>query len=450
MVKLRLVDQWTHRKAMYAVIIPLMSVLAVDLLIGNVADIYSEQVKSDAGFALFLTISLVTIVGQFYFRGIVKRKMNQVDSEPLRLSQIVFIIQLVLISVIILIIFQIISGSFYFTSLLSISTAISYVLTITLMTILAWRFLTWFKTSKNLALLLYGCAAGVIVLNSAFTIILFDSILMKKPPVITPSSEIIFDLGYEPGTFMSYVISFQAYSYTAFIVLTWGGTIMTIRHNIRRIGKVKFWALALLPLIYFLSNVVTVYQEIYPDSTVTQAISENFAIPILLGSASVIACGILFGLSFLLIGRAISSTSHIREYMLLTGFGFMLFFNTTSATVLQAAYPPFGLPNVSFVGLAAYLIFFGLYHSALSIAHDVKLRQLVLDSIIKDSGFLKSIGDAQMMGELEGKILEITKKNSEVLEEKSGEESSMSNEEIKSYVHYVLQEIRTRKNIPTG
>ena len=136
--------------------------------------------------------------------------------------------------------------------------------------------------------------------------------------------------------------------------------------------------------------------------------------------------------------------------MLLTGFGFMLFFNTTSATVLQAAYPPFGLPNVSFVGLAAYLIFFGLYHSALSIAHDVKLSQLVRDSLRKDSGFLKSIGDAQMMGELESKILEITKKNSDTLEEKSGEESSMSDEEIKSYVHYVLQEIRTRKNIPTG
>ena len=74
----------------------------------------------------------------------------------------------------------------------------------------------------------------------------------------------------------------------------------------------------------------------------------------------------------------------------------------------------------------------------------------MLDSIIKDSGFLKSIGDAQMMGELEGKILEITKKNSDTLEEKSGEESSMSDEEIKSYVHYVLQEIRTRKNIATG
>ena len=54
---------------------------------------------------------------------------------------------------------------------------------------------------------------------------------------------------------------------------------MTIRHNIRRIGKVKFWALALLPLIYFLSNVVTVYQEIYPHSTVTQAYLRELCYP---------------------------------------------------------------------------------------------------------------------------------------------------------------------------
>ena len=67
----------------------------------------------------------------------------------------------------------------------------------------------------------------------------------------------------------------------------------------------------------------------------------------------------------------------------------------------------------------------------------MKLRQLVRDLIMKDSGFLKSIGDAKMMDELESKILEIIKKNSDILEEKSGEESSMSNEEIKSYVHYI-------------
>jgi hypothetical protein len=434
---------------MYTVMVPLMTVLVIDLLISNVADIYSEQMKSNTGFTIFLTISTVSVAGQCYFLRLIRKRANTTSIGSLRFGNAVLITQLVLIVIIFFVIVQMISSSFYFTSLLSITTAISYALTIALMATLTWRFLAWFKRTKNLALLLYGSAAAVIVFNSIFAIILFDSILMKKPPLVTPSSEIIFDLGYEPGTFMSYVITIQTHSYTAFIILTWGGTIMIIRHNIQRIGRVRFWALVFLPLIYFLSYFVTLYQEFYPDSTVTKAISENFAIPILLYTVSITACGILFGLGFLLIARSISPTSNIKWYMMIAGLGIILFFNTSSAVVLQAAYPPFGLPNVSFVGLAAYLVFFGLYHSALSIAHDVKLRQLVRNSVIKDSGFLNSMGNAQMIGELEDKVLRIKKKYSDVLEEKSGEESSMSDEEIKGYVHYVLQEINTRKNIPT-
>ena len=127
-----------------------MTVLAVDLLIGNVADIYSQQVKSDAGFALFLTISVVSIAGQFYFLGIVMKKMNEPGNEPIRLRKVVFITQLVLISLIVIVIFQIISDSLYTRVILSISTAISDALTSTLMTILGWRFLTWLRQVRIL------------------------------------------------------------------------------------------------------------------------------------------------------------------------------------------------------------------------------------------------------------------------------------------------------------
>ena len=124
---------------------------------------------------------------------------------------------------------------------------------------------------------------------------------MEKPQTVTPNSEVIFNLGFESGTPMSIVITGQAYSYSAYIILTWGGTIMVLHHNIQRIGKVKFWTLVLLPLVYFLSFTVDFYQELYPCSTVTQAISENFAVPIILGTLASTTCGILFGLSFLLI-----------------------------------------------------------------------------------------------------------------------------------------------------
>jgi hypothetical protein len=187
---------------MYVIMLPLMTVLVIDFMIGNVADIYSEQVKSYAGVTLFLIISILSIFGQVYFLRKVKKRKDEVSTEPFRLRHVVLITQLVLIAIIIITISQITLSSLYFTSILSVSTTISYVLTITLMSVMAWRFLIWFKTSKNLALLFYACAAGVIVLNSVFTIILSDSILMKKPPIVTPNSDIIFDLGYDPGTFM--------------------------------------------------------------------------------------------------------------------------------------------------------------------------------------------------------------------------------------------------------
>ena len=172
----------------------------------------------------------------------------------------VWITQYVLIAIIILTILQIIFGTFYLTNLLSLSTAICYGLTIILMGMLVWRFLIWFKRSKNLALLLYACAAGTVALNGVFSIILFDVILMEKPQAVTPNSEVIFNLGFESGTPMSIVITVQAYSYSAYIILTWGGTKTVLRHNIQRIGKVKFWTLVLLPLVYFLSFTVAFFK----------------------------------------------------------------------------------------------------------------------------------------------------------------------------------------------
>jgi hypothetical protein len=130
-----------------------MAVLITDLLVGNVADIFSEQIKSSAGMALFFAISAVTVSGQFYLLKILG---NEGSLASARLRKIVWITQCVLIAIIILTLLQIIFGSFYLTNMLSLSTAISYGLTIVLMGMLMWRLLVWLKRSKNLALLLYA------------------------------------------------------------------------------------------------------------------------------------------------------------------------------------------------------------------------------------------------------------------------------------------------------
>jgi hypothetical protein len=59
------------------------------------------------------------------------------------------------------------------------------------------------------------------------------------------------------------------------------------------------------------------------------------------------------------VGKAVRRIIDVRNYMLITAFGFALYFNAAQATVIKAGHPPFSLFNVSFMGLSSFLIFLG-------------------------------------------------------------------------------------------
>jgi hypothetical protein len=84
--------------------------------------------------------------------------------------------------------------------------------------------------------------------------------------------------------------------------------------------------------------------------------------------SSVIAI-VLFATAFVSMTRAIPH-HQISEYMHITCYGVALFSIGIIATVSGAGYPPFGLPTVSLVGPFSFLLFIGLYRSAISTAED--------------------------------------------------------------------------------
>ena len=77
--------------------------------------------------------------------------------------------------------------------------------------------------------------------------------------------------------------------------------------------------------------------------------------------------------------------------------------------LLRAKYPPFGLASVSFTGLSCYLIYTGLYSSAISVSQDLALRQSIRQSVKEQSKFLDSMGTAQMEAELQTRVLRTAK-----------------------------------------
>jgi hypothetical protein len=120
----------------------------------------------------------------------------------------------------------------------------------------------------------------------------------------------------------------------------------------------------------------------------------------------------------------------------------LLFFTAADAGLLQAGYPPFGLADVSFVALSSYLILIGLYYSAVSVAEDVALRKSIKNLAIKELKLLDSIGTAQMMQEIEEKVMRTTKTNADLLAKQSGVDPSLTDDEIKDYMEKITEEVK--------
>ena len=287
----------------------------------------------------------------------------------------------------------------------------------------------------------------MITINAIDSIVYFDVVLLGKPEIVSAQSKVIFQTGFNPGTPMSVVSLVQTASLISYFLLTWSGTIIVLRHHIQRVGRIKFWIIVMLPLVYFMSYYVTLYQDLHPTSPVTTALSSDLILPILLYTHSASICGVLIGFGFRSISRSINQSSHVRDYMIITAYGFILYFIAGGATVLQAGYPPFGLANVSFVGLASFLILVGLYHSAISVAHDVKLRKTIKKSAMEESKLLVSIGAAQMEQEIQRRVLKNTKQQQETLTQQTGVQSSLTEYEIKQYLTTVLREIKIIQNV---
>jgi hypothetical protein len=150
--------------------------------------------------------------------------------------------------------------------------------------------------------------------------------------------------------------------------------------------------------------------------------------------------GMLFGLAFILVARRLQNPE-VKGYLVITGIGFLLLVvSYEGQALITAPYPPLGLISASYFGLASYLIFIGLYSSAVSVSQDSRLRASIRRSIDSEVMFLGSIGEAEMDRRILDKVLRTSKQLSQAMPEETGISSSLSDNEIKEYIKEVLAE----------
>ena len=82
---------------------------------------------------------------------------------------------------------------------------------------------------------------------------------------------------------------------------------------------------------------------------------------------------------------------HVKRYMMISAYGMMLVFSSKAAALALVPYPPFGLATVSFFGLSSFLLFIGIYSSAISVAEDSQLRKSIRRYAVDESRLLDAL-----------------------------------------------------------
>jgi hypothetical protein len=431
---------------LFAIFFIVMVALTVDISIGTTQDFLIDFAISFWGVLLFTVIAAIYLFGSYFLLRTVRAKSKEnhstSSSNLSTLEKIVPPVHYALMAIMAIVVVQVIATSQYYTIMLTLAYVISYGLAIFLLGLLAYRFFSWFKINRSLPILLYAFAAAFMVTNAVGNVILFDVILLQKPTIVAADSEVIYQGNFEPENPLSIVSTVMAITMNAYFLLIWAGTILILYHNTQRVGRVKFWALVIPPILFFMGFYITFYETINPPDPDTEQLPPLAIILIILYSA--MAAGILFGAAFFSIARSFRSETNIRDYMLITAYAFIIFFVSSGATIGQAGYPPYGLANVLFVGPSTFLILIGLYRSAVSVSQDVGLRKLIRKTAKSHAGLLDDIGSAEMQRELEKKVMVVAKSNAETLTKQSGVEPSMSEPELIDYVQQAIKEVNKK------
>ena len=356
------------------IVVMVVSIL-VDSQLGIIADFIPEYLSSPTGLALFVSLTVFSILTSLFLINNVKRINSMTVGKYAHFKLIYYLVftgQCLIALMLIFTVLQILIFQEYNSLSLFVIHIISYGIWIGILGLLARAFILWYRNfNPNIMILIFAMAMIAYVVNGVSGLVNQIDMLTQQGLII--SSDYVAYFPEFSNLSMSDQINvvYQMSSLAAYI-LTWIGSVKLLYQNLRRIGRLKFWCMMIISLIYYnISFPLFVLGYFDPVN------DENALLNILIVSFGGIISGIIFGISFLYVARTLKTNSVIRTQLILTAYGFLLFYMTGSATAAQAAYPPFGLISVSLIGLSCYLIYSGLCSAAQIVSQDLILLRSI-------------------------------------------------------------------------
>jgi len=424
-------------------VIPLLALIVATVVIDSSFPSISPYVFEDENFynlIVFSVLFVLAAISQYAILRIISNKFRRILSfkRSNLFHRINTIAPFTLLFILFLILLEIYITSSYHTFVVSIMIWIVYGIALINMSVLVLQFFLWFRINKNYMIISYTVAISSILINLTASIIYLTVSTHIDPAIIS--------WYYNPTEASSTVPSIMSSIYhltsvTSFILI-WISSILLLSHYAKKYGLGKFIIITVAPLIYFITLFSPALSDYFLEFSFYYPILAQIIFTILISAGKPIG-GFLFGFIFLSASKNIDNRL-LKEYLAIAGYGIMILFSSNQLiSLISLDYPPFGLVTITFLSLASYISFIGIYASAISVAQDKELRYILRKSGAKNINLFNQIGKSEMEKKLMATAHNVVKK----LKDDTGVQT-VEDKDYKKYVEDAIREINELKSKP--
>jgi hypothetical protein len=432
-----------NKKISFIFILIIASIIIIDSTIVEFYSFSGVRASSAVNVVIFIAFSVVFafsgVLLVTFVRTITSKITYRLPKNLRKFHYIIFgtlILTIVLISITI---FQIIAFNKYHILLLQAVTYISHVSALAFAIPLVFILAKWFKSRRNYLILLYIIIFSLVSTNIVVSLTYYEQILKRsnavdiRPYRITSNVVAFYSTPADESLSTVYNVIFIL----SFLVI-WVATMALLNQYKYRLGKTRYYALTIIPLIYFIFPFHSYFANLLSPFLLNSPIAVSVIYTILF-SASKQVGAFLFSLSFLIASTVVPNDS-VKKSLLISCIGMTILFSSVEITPLQyKVLPPYGLITEAFIPLGAFLLLVGIFTSAVNVSQDGELRRDFRKSAITQLNLLRTIGIAQMEKELIKNFKSVEKRNPNL-----ETTQDYSEENVKQIVHEVLEELKQK------
>lgn len=302
-----------------------------------------------------------------------------------RLYKMVTIGQLLVISLMLFLLTDILVFTKYHVLEILIILSLSYITGLYFLLLTAFKFIKWYKQKINHLFLLYFILFVLYSLNLTISFLLINLETLDHPK---EKREIPIHLFYSnlfgerTALEKDLNIIYNIFGSVIFILI-WIVTMLLLKSNSIRLGKIQYWILISLPLLSFFSifqykgDVIQNFFHL-PNNFQYQA---NY---IFITSLIEHIYAIMFGIYFFMVYRKVVNQI-IKKYLIFMIVGIVFLFSSHEIYAIKLLFfPPFGIITLSYIGISSFLVYYGLLGLAMSLSRNRDLSQEIYKLIKKD------------------------------------------------------------------